>query len=472
MADRFQLTAGPLTMEYADGDIRTLRCGSVEIINRIYFALRDQNWGTVAGRISGFSIDQTEDGFLLKYHSDHREGDITFEWDAEIRGEKSGRLSFRSSGVCRSTFRRNRIGLCVLHPISAAGDRVQVGHSDGSVTDGELPRLISPFQPFKDIAAIRHFADEGIEALITFSGETFEMEDQRNWTDGTYKTYCTPLSLPFPVVVNAGDRVEQSVVIDIEKAEQVVVSSPRVEAVPAARDTTATLTVDLENSQDRSRLPQIGLGYGQRREPLSPSTRDKLAAITPAFLHVELLPSAGSWQRRLASATADSRATGIPLAITLRLGTGAAAELDAVTKALRGDPAEVCCWTVLSENAPTTTKEHLALARRALRAVAGDTPIGGGTRAFFAELNRNRPALDLLDYVSYTINPQVHAFDNRSIVETIDGQRSSVESATALSGGKPVHVGGVTLRPQWNPNATAPPSEPEPGTLPPEVDPR
>ena len=79
MADRFQLTAGTFTMEYADGDIRTLRCGSVEIINRIYFALRDRNWGTVEGRISGFSIDQNDDGFLLTYHSDHRQGDIAFE---------------------------------------------------------------------------------------------------------------------------------------------------------------------------------------------------------------------------------------------------------------------------------------------------------------------------------------------------------------------------------------------------------
>ena len=472
MADRFQLTAGPLTMEYADGDIRALRCGSVEIINRIYFALRDQNWGTVAGKISRFSIDQNNDGFLLTYHSDHRQGDIAFEWDAEIRGENRGRVSFRASGVCLSSFIRNRIGFCVLNPISAAGNRVRVAHPDGTATEGVFPRLISPFQPFKDIAAIRHYTPDGIEALVTFSGETFEMEDQRNWTDGTYKTYCTPLSLPFPVEVKAGDRIEQAVVIDIETAEQVAFSSPRVEAVPAARDTPAILTVDLENSQNGSRLPELGLGYGRRIEPLSRSTREKLLAVKPAFLNVELLPSSEQWKACLAAASVDSRATGIPLAVTLRLSDDAASEVEAVRKAFENEPPEVCCWTVLSEHSPTTMKEHLTLVRKTLLHIGNGAPIGGGTRAFFAELNRNRPALDKLDYVSYTINPQVHAFDNRSIVETIDGQRSSVESASALCGGKPVHVGSVTLRPQWNPNATAPETEAAPDKLPPEVDPR
>ena len=57
----------------------------------------------------------------------------------------------------------------------------------------------------------------------------------------------------------------------------------------------------------------------------------------------------------------------------------------------------------------------MTLARSALPA---DTSVGGGTRANFTELNRLRPAPGELDAATYAINPQVHAFDEASILET------------------------------------------------------
>ena len=56
---------------------------------------------------------------------------------------------------------------------------------------------------------------EGLEAAINFEGELFETEDQRNWLDASYKTYCTPLSIPFPVAVNVGDEVNQSLQLQV-----------------------------------------------------------------------------------------------------------------------------------------------------------------------------------------------------------------------------------------------------------------
>ena len=39
----------------------------------------------------------------------------------------------------------------------------------------------------------------------------FEMEDQRNWTDASYKTYGTPLALPFPAEINVGHKINKAV---------------------------------------------------------------------------------------------------------------------------------------------------------------------------------------------------------------------------------------------------------------------
>ena len=48
---------------------------------------------------------------------------------------------------------------------------------------------------------------------MIFNGETFEMEDQRNWTDASFKTYCTPLSLPYPIKIIKGTTIKQSIKI-------------------------------------------------------------------------------------------------------------------------------------------------------------------------------------------------------------------------------------------------------------------
>ena len=50
---------------------------------------------------------------------------------------------------------------------------------------------------------------------MRFAGDVFEMEDQRNWTDASYKTYCTPLALPFPVEIPEGARISQSVTLTL-----------------------------------------------------------------------------------------------------------------------------------------------------------------------------------------------------------------------------------------------------------------
>ena len=95
-----------------------------------------------------------------------------------------------------------------------------------------------------------------------------------------------------------------------------------------------------------------------------------------------------------------------------------------------------------------------------------ETLVGGGTRAYFTELNRATLPLDAMDVVSYTLNPQVHAFDNASMTETLAAQPETVRSARAIVGDRPLVVGPITLRPRFNPNATGPEPKPAPGELP------
>ena len=112
----------------------------------------------------------------------------------------------------------------------------------------------------------------------------------------------------------------------------------------------------------------------------------------------------------------------------------------------------------------------MRLAREQLSGYDPAALIGGGTNANFTDLNRARPPIDALDLVCYSINPQVHAFDNASLAETLAAQAVTVASARQFAGGLPLAITPITLLPRFNPNATAPEPAPAPGELPRQVD--
>jgi hypothetical protein len=111
------------------------------------------------------------------------------------------------------------------------------------------------------------------------------------------------------------------------------------------------------------------------------------------------------------------------------------------------------------------------VARTMLAPVLGRAGLAGGTDGDFAELNRDRPTVDSWDGVAYSINPQVHAFDERSLVETLATQATTVATTRSFTGSTPVIVSPVTLRQRFNPSAIGDHALGQ-GDLPPSVDPR
>src|SRR5688500_15794567 len=181
-----------ITLHFSNGEER-------EVVRGVYAAVRDRNWGTPPPRFTRYEVDEREDAFSVRFTAEHVAGEINLVWEGEIEGSADGVISFSMDATARSTFLRNQLGFCVLHPMEAAGQPLEVEHPDGAREAGVFPVEISPHQPIFEIAALRH---GGVE--IRFEGDVFEMEDQRNWTDASYKTYCTPLARPYPVEVPAG----------------------------------------------------------------------------------------------------------------------------------------------------------------------------------------------------------------------------------------------------------------------------
>jgi D-apionolactonase len=86
--------------------------------------------------------------------------------------------------------------------------------------------------------------------------------------------------------------------------------------------------------------------------------------------------------------------------------------------------------------------------------------MGGGMFSFFTELNRKRPPLDLLDFVTFTTVAIFHAGDDRSAMEGLESLPHLARSLQVFTNGKPYHVGpsGIGLR--MNPYGEAPMANP------------
>jgi D-apionolactonase len=78
--------------------------------------------------------------------------------------------------------------------------------------------------------------------------------------------------------------------------------------------------------------------------------------------------------------------------------------------------------------------------------------IGGGTLSYFTELNRKRPPVELLDFVSHCTCPIVHAADDLSVMESLESLPHIARSARAIIGkGKDYWIGPSTIGMRHNP---------------------
>lgn len=438
-----EVRCGELTFTFVPqlGFVRHVRWNGVEILDGIYAAVRDSVWGTVPARISNVIVQTEAEEFKIVFEANCQQGGIDFQWNGSITGAPQ-QLTFTMDGVAKSTFQKNRIGFCILHPLSAVGKACKAIRADKrQEIAAVLPRAISPHQPFVNLAGFHHEFYPGFWAELDFVGDVFEMEDHRNWTDGNFKTYCTPLSKPYPVTVQAGEKIGQAVVLKLRgKPNPLPQRYKRPTAVVVSQGRTDSLLT----------VPGVGFGYAPG---MSAGQAAALLALRPAHIRMDLRASTVDGLPQQAS-------NGLPVEAAVTLEASREEEqLAAVAKAIAGKGWKVARWLVFHEGTQATDGKWIELARKHLKGA----PVGGGTDQYFTELNRNRPATpDYADLAAYSFNPQVHAFDDESLMENLLPQSDTVRTARDFWQ-KPLAVTPITLRPRYNPQAKVRKgSEPDP----------
>jgi hypothetical protein len=432
------LLAGPLCAQFDRGNIRYVRWGGCEVLRAIAFIIRDTRWGTYDPFLSEPETEESAGRFTIRYRAECSGKDGAFRYSVEITGSADGMLDCHAWGESDHGFDTNRTGFVVLHPLDGVvGRDVAIRHASGGTSIEKFPELIDPKQPVFDIRELRHEPMPGVTVSVRMEGDTFEMEDHRNWTDASFKTYVRPLARGFPYQIGPGESLDQRVTLRIEGH------------APPKRAPARFVTVNLGGPQDP--MPKIGLFLPGADINKATDLTSRLAVHRPGYL-LARIDARGDLAEaaRLAQIT---RLVGRPLSLDIVIpGKEPQAEIAPVadiaerhrlrpeavfvmpSRDLRSRPAN---QTPAGESAP---EEILSAARQAFPSAQ----IGGGMPTAFTELNRNHPPAGI-DFVTHATQAIGHAADDVSVMETLETLPHVIRSVRAIVGNIPYRVALATI---------------------------
>jgi D-apionolactonase len=450
------LKAGALSADFVAGGLRTIRYEGHEVLRAIAYLVRDRNWATYNPEISECVVEKTKDAFTITYRARCASADPhqALSYQARINGNSQGHLVFEVTAEPLTPFLTARCGFIVLHPINGvAGQEAVVEHVDGTQEQARFPELISPAQPFKDIRAIQHSVTADITARCVLNGDTFEMEDQRNWSDASYKTYVRPLSRPWPYVM-------EQAVINRQSVELTVKRKPGSRRTPVRRDKGA---VRVTAGKPDGRFPGIGVCVYPELIPEALAHPDLLSRLQPQLLLFHFDPTKGHGHNELAGFADIARHSDKPesmLELVLPAQQNVRDELSGVAEMVAASGLRLSGILVSpavdrQSTLPGSTWPACPPLNEIYQATRDAFPgltIGGGSLSFFTELNRKRPPVELLDFVSHCTCPIVHAADDLSVMETLEALPHIVRSTRAFIGKeKGYRIGPSTVGMRHNP---------------------
>ncbi|KAA1180392.1 hypothetical protein FP026_16280 [Rhizobium tropici] len=448
-----RLTSGRLEVDFKDGNLRSIRYDGAEVLRAVSYLVRDRDWGTYAPDIDDLRINQHQDGFFISYVARCVGPENTeLAIDVRIAAEADEALTFEAIALSMTGFETNRCGFCILHPIiGVAGMPVSVEHVDGSRKSTHFPDLIEPWQPFKDMRAITHGVMSNVTAECRMEGDPFEMEDQRNWSDASYKTYVRPLALPWPYRIPAGEPMRQRIILTIGDMRR----------SPPSFSHTSDAAITLSPGTKSGAMPSIGLVLTPEEVDATLAARDRLAEIGPQELLFHFDPNAGhgadAFKRFAAVAALHAGKSTLEIALPCRQAPLVEAQQIADWMRAAGfkPDAIVISPSVDRQSTPPGSKwpecPPLEEVYAAAHAVFPDMRLGGGMLSYFTELNRKRVPAGTLDFITHCTNPIVHAADDLSVMQTLEALPFITRSVRAIYGNKPYRIGPSTIPMRQNP---------------------
>lgn len=425
------LQIGSVALTLYQGDLRNISVSGIEVLRRVSYPVRDPNWGTHPIETTSESLVEGTDGLTYAHHFQGRGNLFQGQFRAAIRPLPTGaQLHLSLTLIAPKDIPVNRAGFTLLHPLKGvSGHPLTVTHPDGTTSLTHWPEIISPSQPVYNIAGLQHRVN-GITATLKLHGDIFEMEDQRNWSDASFKTYCRPLALPLPYVLGPDSPLQQEVEITL---------------------TGSGKSLHNKEKMKSGSLPQISV------------------AVEPGLTKLPHLPGLSSLPRLLrvpAEVSAEvlsHHVEGGPLTLEVVLQDDADPAASLATLAAKCSAAKLApdrvvtlCKSYMKSYQPDgvwpSAPPPMSLIAPT-RAAFPAAEVGGGMFTNFTELNRCRPNPGLVDFVTWGGTAIVHAADDLSVLETLEALPQIFASGRRIARDKPLHLGLFSIGMRSNPYA-------------------
>lgn len=470
LPDTLELQAGPLRCTLEAGQVRGLWWHGTEVLRGVAYLLRDRQWGTAPARIEGLQFQRRQEptgaGFEVRFTLRLPLEGATLTARAQVEGRDDGHFSFRVEAQADHPLVTARCGLVLLHPADCAGLALNVEHTTGLAEATCFPELISPGQPVFDIRSLAWAPAPGLAARCRLQAELpdplagrFEMEDQRNWSDASFKTYVGSLLDPWPYELPAGLRFSQAVELQIEGQPMAAPGRPARGGAPAPAQAT------WHPVAARS-MPPLGVGMPHLGQPPNAAERAAVAALRPGWLVVQADLGRADLAAHLDQARWMAQASGaalqldllcsdtLPPAESARQAAAQCRSAGLVPQAVR-----LCPRAYLKSYQPTDSWPDVPPLEAFAQAARGAFPgarVGGGMLTYFTELNRCRQSGEHIDFIGHSTCPIVHAADDVSVMQTLQALPHIARTIRHHWPGQSWRVGPVALSAARNPYGQSP----------------
>jgi hypothetical protein len=384
---------GDFTFDLARAAVRNVRYKNVQIIDLLYTAIRPWDWSTLDPDEHSEDVKVTGDVCVITI-KDLFASALDARTEITISSDNKFTVAYVLRGL--ADYSVNRWGICFcLNSADWMGSNVK---SQGN--EYQLPAAISSQRVVDGVtqglfpaANQMHFvAPDNRSIKVTSTGKVLEAEDQRNWTDSTYKIYSGSLSEPRPFVASAGSLWSQSVTFEINS--------------PSAQlsDGSKIIVKEIDS------LPSIGLQFNT--DPLLPLDALNTALFLLDIDHIRINEESLTAQKIISAST-----NGLIVEAALlssHSGDNLHREIDHLNKQIPAGSRIL----IQREGREITEVDDLPKNQ----SLSSFIP---GTDAYLVDLHRNKYQFG--ESISYSMVPTVHSTDTETIFKTLYTQRESIQ---------------------------------------------
>ena len=410
--------------------LRNIKYNNIEILKLISFLVRDKNWNNYSPEIiktSSYKKDKK-----LHFEFDLKYGEVEQLEVKLLLLISSNSVKLIANGKFLTDFWTNRIGFNLLLPLDGVvNQQVIVSKSDHTTETIKYPLIIQPDQPMAKFNNLSYEMFNAIALNIRFDGIHFEMEDQRNWGDASYKIYSGSLLDPFPYKENKNSAFHQEVEITVREKNNSLEFIPNQNILPVS-------------TKEEYTMPKIGIKINNETDGSELVNVDFLYQLVDFESNTESKPNLNHLPIYLVALIDHTK------------------KVDHIIEEIKDyiiinkinvDKLLICPKIYLNSFQPAgdwPSVPKLGDYYKEAKTQLPDIQIFSGMVTNFTELNRKKPDGEF-DGINFSFTPIVHDASDYGVLDTPNSIKFILHSINNFTKDTPIHIGPMTLGMHFNP---------------------